>query len=232
MKCREEDKEIEAFRCKLDPAYHSTYSYSRKPIHCDIIRKLLTKSGLRPKSDFTSTPKAILVTGPIGAGKSYLLSWMQQCALVPSMKSYVMVNMDEIRDMLPESKFYSTCLPEEYGEMTQREAGTIAELLVLVALGRGFNVCIDSAMIDLQWQEEYIMQLRQAHPDIKIAMIHVTASKDVIEARIKQRNAHGHRFVPSSIMRSYFQQVRVVLLYHQLCRPERTESVATANIVA
>ena len=210
MKCKEEDREIEAFRCKLDPTYHSTYSYSRKPIHCSIIRDILSKS--KPHEgilEHDRCPQVIFTTGPIGAGKSHLLQWMISQDIIPAStgSNYVLVNMDEIRDMLPESKFYRENLPEEYGEMTQREAGSIAELLVHVALHRGYDVIIDSAMIDLQWQVHYIEQLRREYPRLRIGLIHVTASRDIIQERVMKRNQSSHRFVPLHIMNLYFEKV-------------------------
>jgi ribose 1,5-bisphosphokinase PhnN len=210
MRCKEEDKEIEAYRCKLDPSYHSTYSYSRKPTHCDIIRRILSRVDLKGEARRVRTiPKKLLfATGPIGAGKSFLLEWMILHDYLPTTTNqFLQVNMDEIRDMLPESKFYKAHLAEQFGEMTQREAGTIAELLVYVALGRGMDVIVDSAMIDLQWQEIYINKLKAEYEDIHIGIFHITAEKEIIDKRIRQRKTQSDRFVPMEIVNKYYEQV-------------------------
>ena len=71
------------------------------------------------------------------------------------------VDIDRIRALLPETEGYD---PRVAGQMTQREASTIAEVVSEEALSRGLNVWIDSSLKDYDWWSSELQRLKATYP--------------------------------------------------------------------
>ena len=72
----------------------------------------------------------------MGAGKSYTMRNLVDRGRFPLL-AFVKVDPDEIRRQLPEYHLYVTDSPELAGELTNKEAGFIAEILTLAGLEKG-----------------------------------------------------------------------------------------------
>ena len=83
----------------------------------------------------------------MGAGKTHVMIRLHRHGLLP-LPRFVRVDIDRIRALLPETEGYD---PSLAGAMTQREAGTIAEVVSEEAMARGLNVWIDSSLQDAEW---------------------------------------------------------------------------------
>lgn len=210
-----DDHEVEELRSKLDSSYHRKYSRHRRTLQLDILRKLYANDGQLtliervtiPKSQNRSSgPVIVCLAGPMAVGKSYLVQWMRQRNYLPC-NDAILVNMDIIREMLPESAGYKTERPEEFGDLTQKESGAIAELLVHLALRRGRNVIIDSSMLHIDWQKRYLFQLRYDYADSKLLLLHITAEAEVIRNRSRRRYEYSGRFVPEITLENSIDQV-------------------------
>ena len=143
--------------------------------------------------------RAVLLLGPIAAGKSTLIQWMRKNRILP-FDHIVLIDMDEIRDMLPESESLRCSDPYNFGSLTQKESGFIAELTTLVAISRGLSVLVDGTMVDLAWQQAYLSNLRDKFPAIGIAIIHVATPAEQILNRINERSFNSKRCVPDDIL--------------------------------
>lgn len=73
--------------------------------------------------------------------------------------------------------------PELAGELTNKEAGFIAEILTLAALQGGKNVMQDGSLRDSDWYQTYFERLRREFPKVRQAIIHVTAPREAVFQR-------------------------------------------------
>jgi hypothetical protein len=216
-----DDHEVRLLRSKLDYSYHGQYTPQREDLQLNILKYLYKTNGelaenpsdQRGAHETLAKPIVICLAGPMAAGKSYLVQWMRQRKYLPfksdsdNNNDFVLVNMDIIRELLPESPVYKKECPERYGELTQRESGTIAELLIHLSLRRGRNIIIDSSMLQLDWQEKYLNQLRIEYVNVKMLLVHVTADPETIRTRALRRFSCSGRFVPHHLIEASIDQV-------------------------
>jgi predicted kinase len=97
--------------------------------------------------------------------------------------AFVRVNPDSLRRCLPEWHLYNKQNPELAGELTMKEAGYMAEILTLAGLQAGKNVIVDGSLRRAHWYREYFAYLREEFPELRIAIIHVTAPRDAVFRR-------------------------------------------------
>lgn len=118
----------------------------------------------------------------MGAGKSHTLNMLVQKDRFP-LTAFVVVDPDEIRRLLPEFHMYINENPELAGELTRKEAGFISEILTLAALQAGKNVLQDGSLRDPDWYQTYFKRLRKEFPDVRQAILHVTAPREAVFQR-------------------------------------------------
>lgn len=97
--------------------------------------------------------------------------------------AFVKVNADEIRRYLPEYHLYVETNPDLAGDLTNKEAGYIAEILALAGLQSGKNILVDGSLRDASWYRNYFSRLRSEFPGLRLAIIHVTAPREAIFQR-------------------------------------------------
>lgn len=64
------------------------------------------------------------------------------------------------------------------------------------------HVWIDGSLRDGEWYLRAFREIRQRHPQYKIAIIHVQAREDVVLQRVAQRAEQTGRHVPKAEVRS------------------------------
>ena len=101
------------------------------------------------------------------------------------LQSYVGVDPDVIRQQFPEFHLYATQSRAQAGERTHKEAGYVTEIATRVALDKGYNVLVDGSLRDWEWYAEYFGDLRKQYKKLRIAIIFVTAPREVIFERAK-----------------------------------------------
>ena len=119
---------------------------------------------------------------------------------------FVRVDVDRIRELLPEMREYSRIDPRTAGQRTQMEAGHIAEVVSEEALARGLNVWIDSSLRDAEWWSQELERIRRTYPH-KLAILHVTAKWDRVQHREAQRGEGTGRRIPLDVLRATFKRV-------------------------
>ncbi|KAL3894253.1 MAG: hypothetical protein SGARI_007801, partial [Bacillariaceae sp.] len=102
---------------------------------------------------------------------------------------------------------YVNANPELAGELTNKEAGFIAEILTLAALQGGKNVLQDGSLRDAAWYETYFARLRKEFPKVRQAIIHVTAPRDAVFERAAARAKMTGRVVPKELLEKAMVQV-------------------------
>jgi len=188
-------------REQLDYDFHVFYSTERQQLQDRIVESLLdVNKDVRPWMVFTA--------GVMGAGKSYTIHRLHQEGYLP-LDSFVVVDPDEIRKLLPEFQGYLEKSAPHAGSLTRKEAGMVAEILSLAALQRGRNVLQDGSLRDARWYEHYFSTLRQLFPGIRLGIIYVTAPVDVIRERVTERAKETGRSIPPEVLDQTIREVPV-----------------------
>jgi predicted kinase len=190
-------------REQLDYDFHVHYSRERQELQDKILQFLLEMNN-RNKADSrpcptSSRPWVIFTAGVMGAGKSFTVHRLYQQGLFP-LRSFVIVDPDEIRRLLPEFRVYLDESPLQAGTFTRKEAGMMAEILSMAALERGQNVLKDGSLRDAQWYENYFSELRLSFPGVRLGIIHVTAPIEIIHERVKERAKQTGRSIPRDVL--------------------------------
>lgn len=188
---------LKKIRQRLDHNYHANYSRARQSLQDAIIESMLQKNSTKGLNDNKDTrpleysvlaePWIIFTAGVMGAGKSYTIRQLHANGQFP-LESFVTVDPDEIRRLLPEFNVYVRTCPEKAGELTRKEAGMMAEILTEAALERGQNVLVDGSLRDAAWYQNYFTVLRHSFPSLKLGIIHITAPIEAIFERVKVRS--------------------------------------------
>jgi len=189
-----------SLRSKLDYTYHSNYSMKRQALQDDIIDSILNSTWIMDDStgnicETPTRPWIVFTAGAMGAGKSWSVRQLAQRGLFP-LSSFVTVDPDEIRRLLPEFSFLAKHHPEHAGEWTRKEAGFVAELLTQVSLQQGRNVLVDGSLRDATWYVSYFSTLRDAYSQLQIGILHIVAPRDVVLQRAHERSKTTGRVVP------------------------------------
>jgi len=135
----------------------------------------------------------------MGSGKSYTLAWLKNRTYFP-LNAFVYVDPDEIRARLPESKKYLETDGSTYGDLTQKEAGYVAEILIGTALQQDKPVLVDGSLREYEWYLKYFRILRRSYPGLKIGIIHVHASIKSQYERMEARAKRTGRLIPEKLM--------------------------------
>eukprot|EP00533_Pseudo-nitzschia_delicatissima_P016555 CAMPEP_0197268382 /NCGR_PEP_ID=MMETSP1432-20130617/4143_1 /TAXON_ID=44447 /ORGANISM="Pseudo-nitzschia delicatissima, Strain UNC1205" /LENGTH=368 /DNA_ID=CAMNT_0042733427 /DNA_START=266 /DNA_END=1372 /DNA_ORIENTATION=+ len=211
--------EFQEFRRRLDLSYHHNYIPSRQGLHDSIIRSLLwsvnRERGSPSKQENSrkdTRPWIVFTAGVYGAGKSHTIGKLQALGCFPPKSSFVGVDQDEIRRMLPEFSLYRK---DQAGAFTQKEAGMIAELITDIALSSGKNVVVDGSLRDAAWHEGYFQSLRARFGNdseaktkkIRIGILYVTAPIDEIYLRVEQRGILTGRSIPAEFLERSMKEV-------------------------
>merc|ERR1712113_1177996 len=86
------------------------------------------------------------------------------------------------------------------GDLTQKEAGCIAEILGCKALSQRLNVIFDSSLRDVEWYTDYFKQLRKKFPGVRIMILHITAERKEVLRRAEKRGRKTGRYVPEEVL--------------------------------
>lgn len=180
----------------LDYSWHKMYVASRVSVQDSLIEQLVSRPSI---SEQPILPWVVFTAGAMGAGKGYVVKWMSERGYLP-MEQFVVVDPDQIRQLLPEWETYVRKDSELAGNMTQKEAGMIAEILGYRALRDRHNVIFDGSLRDAGWYSKYFHQLRVNFPGIRIMILHIVADKDEVLRRAEERGKKTGRVVPPEVL--------------------------------
>ncbi|CAM9109153.1 unnamed protein product [Phaeothamnion confervicola] len=189
-------------RAELDYEYHTPYRAERQLLHDCILQQLLDatfNNGTQRMCQRAERPWIVFTAGAMGAGKSHVLKWLASRGTFP-LSAFVQSNPDHIRHMLPETAHYLARDRVSAGVFTHKEAGYIAEVLILAALDQGRNVLVDGSLRNAVWYETYINGLRRRYPAAQLAILHVTASEEMVLRRAAQRSTQTGRAIPLPVL--------------------------------
>ena len=70
------------------------------------------------------------------------------------------------------------------------EVRYITELTTLAALHSGKNIIVDGALKDTEWYKNFFQSIREEFSNYRIAILHVSAPKELIYERAEVRSYH------------------------------------------
>jgi predicted kinase len=174
----------------LDYDHHVPYTHERQTLQDAIISHMLGTAVIKDKNGDVCTkptePWIVFTAGAMGAGKTHTKKALEDKGRFP-LSAFVTVDPDRIRRHLPEYHLYVEQSPELAGESTRKESGFIAEILTLAGLQGGKNVLVDGSLRDAEWYRGYFERLRKWFPNLRLAIIHVTAPREAIFQRAAVR---------------------------------------------
>jgi hypothetical protein len=197
----------------IDHMYHDKYSDARTALHDSIIDSYFkdrpTTFNITHRTAISDSifemdiPLIIFMSGCYGAGKGHVLRRMHGENKI-NLDKFIYVDFDKIRTMLPEYMEYVRADPWTAGQMTGKESGYIAELIVLHALNQSMNIIVDGSLNDSQWYGDYFTSIKSMHPGYALYIIHVSAEwVDVLE-RNMIRAEQTKRCIPLQLLKQIF----------------------------
>ena len=190
-------------RADMDYTYHKYYSTERQLLQDELLQQFLDTivydSGKNMVCDRPASPWMVFTAGPMGAGKGRTMQWLARHGLFP-LSAFVRVDPDSLRELLPETEVYQSIDPGSTGYLTQKEVGFMSEILTLDALNQGKNVLVDGSLRNSEWYLQYIKKLRKMYPSLRLAIINVTASHDIVLERAAKRAEVTGRIVPEEVV--------------------------------
>eukprot|EP01038_Epipyxis_sp_PR26KG_P008310 gene8310-11242_t len=199
-----------SIRRLLDYEFHSHYLPSRQIMQDDLIQHFLDTIIHDSVHNLVCEEPLenwiVFTAGAMGAGKGHTLEWLVENKIFP-LESFVNVDPDKLRSILPEMKEYNRRDELTAGYHTQREVGYISETLTYDALLEGKNVLVDGSLRDSYWYKKYFQHLRLSFPKLKIAIIHITAPEKTVLERAAKRAKITGRVVPEDVIIDSLQKI-------------------------
>ena len=181
---------------RVDYGYHTTYVESRRVWQNSLINAI-TSTSINISDHVTSNVKTrwiVFTGGAMGSGKSHMMRWLLTENFLP-INGLVAIDPDKIRRALPEWPLYVEAGGNQAGYLTHKESCLIAELSQEVALRNERNIWVDGSLRDTAWYLKTVIDIRKRFPDYRIAVLYVTAPREVILRRVETRGRVTGRFV-------------------------------------
>ena len=213
-------------RAGLDYSYHLRYVEERQRVQDAIVTRFLaggssvvaplgggcggTGSGESGSAAPANAPRPWLVytAGAMGAGKSHTLRWLHSQGLFP-LERFVWVDPDAIKGMLPDMRGYVQHNRARAGALTHKESGFIAEIVTLEAMRRSKCLVVDGTLRDRAWYARWFGRVRAEFPEYRIAILMITAPRELIYRRALRRAAVTAREVHADTLDEAIAQVPV-----------------------
>ena len=200
-------------RCKLDYSYHRHPTTKRQLLQDAILSRVVQHQSEIGKKDpldeakSTRRPWLVFSAGPMGVGKSYVLSKLHSIGYFP-LDQFLNIDPDMIKSEIPEFAGYLRENPETAATMLHAESTQMADILFQYALSSSLDMLVDGSLRDVEWYTYLISnQLRIDYPNYRIAILHVTAHPDTIRERARQRATISGRAVPIELLEESIEQV-------------------------
>lgn len=204
-------------RKTLDYTYHTHYRKQRQWLQDSIIDTFM--ENLVNGNDAMTTPQEpwfVYTVGAPGAGKRHTIMKLLEEGKLPLL-SFVHVDPQEIRRRLPEFASYVLKSPDRVDRLTGKEAGHVMEILVRVALEKGKNVVLDGSLHDADWYAGFYQELRDKYPKMRLALLHITAPRELILHRATDVEMWTHRHISIERIDKILAQIPVSI---ERLRPE------------
>ena len=212
-------------RSKLDYSYHKNPMFDRQLYQDMVLARILEADSEEDdddvKDDEDSTPSAVespralkthqrpflvFMSGPMGVGKSYVLSQLHQKGIFPLQK-FVKIDPDMLKSELPEMAGYLQHDSDSAATKLHRESTQMSDVLFEHSLMKHRNVLVDGSLRDTDWYQTLFERIRKEFPHYLLCILYVSASTETIKDRAHQRAAMTDRTVPDDLLQESIEQV-------------------------
>jgi hypothetical protein len=187
--------EFADIRKTRDYSYHNNFTEERQLWQDDVIRNVVIRTERQAR------PWILFTCGPMGAGKSFALSWMSQHGFFP-LENIVHIDPDRFKTIMPEWAGYIKTDPASAGSHTHRESSFMVEIAQECALRRSQHIWVDGSLRDGKWYAQVFEDLRFRFPQYRIAIFYVHASEAAVRKRIAMRAETTGRAIPESLIKA------------------------------
>uniref|UniRef100_A0A7S0G7Z0 Zeta toxin domain-containing protein n=1 Tax=Rhodosorus marinus TaxID=101924 RepID=A0A7S0G7Z0_9RHOD len=175
-------------RRELDTEYHGFYTPERQWFQDKLVKSVLQTG------ESVDHPWIIFTAGPMGAGKSHTLEWMNEKGYFP-LENIVQLDPDKFKLALPEWGKYVEHDRLTAGFLTQKESGLLVEIGQEAALRCNKNIWIDGSFRDYDWYRQVFAHIRRENSHYRIAILYVHATREVVMERVRMRAEKTGRYV-------------------------------------
>jgi len=170
----------------------------------DIVRSLVPPH-LKPRKE----PILLFTAGAMGVGKTFVIRWMAEHGVLP-LSEFALIDPDKMARLLPEHKGYLKHDPSLASMMTRLEAGLLTELGLIHALQQQSNILVDSSLRHGAWYSRVLQRVRTETPNVKIVLLYVHSTEEVIHRRAKERGKLGRVAPTAEVQDSLEKMARAV----------------------
>jgi hypothetical protein len=217
---------FKAARQKLDYSYHRNPAKSRQELQDAILSRVVQAAAAATTTTTTTTeeeakaassvttptpprtrrPWIIFSAGPMGVGKGYVMSTLNERGLFP-MDHLLKIDPDKIKSELPEMAGYLSIDPASAATKVHRESTQMADILLEHALQLRIPTLVDGSLRDVDYYRSLMDRIRTEFPEYQLAILHVTASAEIIRSRAEMRAKTTGRAVPEDLLEESIAQV-------------------------
>lgn len=195
---------LAAARELVDAGYHGHYVVERQQLQDKLVLDLLpNRSGPR------KAPLLLFTAGAMGVGKSFVIKWMAQQGLLP-LEEFALIDPDRIAQQLPEYPGYAARASASASVMTRLEAGLLTELGLVWALQQRRNILVDSSLRHGSWYASLLKKLRGEVPEVRVVLVYVHTSEEIIYRRAQERGRAGRVAMSSEVQDSLQKMPRAI----------------------
>jgi len=193
-------------REKLDYSYHKNPIVSRQEFQDKILMNVIQGVSQKENKISLERPWILFTAGPMGVGKSYVLSKLFQRGLFP-LDSFIKIDPDMLKSELPEMPGYLANGPESAATKLHRESTQMADVMFEHALASKSSILVDGSLRDVEWYKTLFGRIRKEFPKYRLGILYVSASQEIIRKRAESRASMTGRAVPEVLLQNSIDQV-------------------------
>jgi Zeta toxin len=158
------------------------------------------------KENLRQRPWIIFTAGPMGVGKGYVLTQLQQSQRM-NLDDFVKIDPDLIKFELPEMTGYLQKDRETASTKLHRESTQMADIIFEYAITNSMSILVDGSLRDVVYYQSLFHRIRTEYSSYRIGIIHITASREAIFERATARATIMGRVVPTQLLEESIEQV-------------------------
>ena len=214
-------------RSKLDYSYHTHVVKPRQYLQDAIIQRIVSTSNLNNynntattsmnnscvptnephSSSTTHRPWIVFTAGPMGVGKGYVITQLQQLQLLNVKDHFITIDPDLIKYEIPEMVGYLQVDRQTAATKVHRESTQISDIIFEYSILRSLSILVDGSLRDVDYYQSLFHRIRTEYPHYRIGIIHITASREVILERAATRAVATGRVIPKELLEESMEQV-------------------------
>lgn len=125
------------------------------------------------------------------------------------LEQIVHIDPDYFKRVMPEWPEYCRQVPLEAGALCHQESGFIQEIAQEVALTSQQNIWIDGSLRNWRWYSRVLDDIRERHPNYRIAIFYVHCDEKLVYQRAERRAHVTGRHISFSVLKKSIEETRL-----------------------